>query len=110
MKTFIHQLTTVFLLLALFSTSGFAQDDVYYNPNGYDKTNSSDYSTSETDEEGNTTINNYYYDDEDDDWEYSRRIRRFYNHCGTWDYYNPYYTSSYYYDPFDWCWGRPTIV
>lgn len=89
-------------------SDGVNNDKSYEGNNNIDNYTSQDpnSSTSETyyDEQGNTYVtNNYYYDDYYD-YEYSSRIRRFYDYNPGWGYYDNYYTNSYWYnyDPFFW--------
>lgn len=62
------------------------------------------YSNSETytDENGNAYVTNNYYNDDYYDYEYSSRLRRFHQPNLRYNYYDDYYTNSYWYsyDPY----------
>jgi hypothetical protein len=64
------------------------------------------YSTTEqhSDENGNTYVTNNYNGDYYD-YEYSSKIRRFYEPAYGYNYYDPYYTNSYWYDYNPYSWG-----
>ena len=68
-------------------------EDEYYDPK---------YSEIESDDAGNTYVTNNYYNT-NYDYQYSSRIRRF-NYCNSgYNYYNPWFTNSYYYgSPYGW--------
>jgi hypothetical protein len=111
-------------------------DDVYYdssqdnwNSNSsysdYDSPNEeSSYSESYYDEDGDTYVtNNYYNDNYDEDYEYSKKLRRYYQPSVGLSYYNYYYTDYYtynnFYNPYlmygnnwgwnNWGWNRPVV-
>ncbi len=73
------------------------QDD--YAPSGENSV-----SSRSSDDNGNTYVTNNYNGDYYD-YEYSSRIRRFYNPVYGYNYYDPYYTNSYLYDYNPSSWG-----
>jgi uncharacterized membrane protein YgcG len=108
----IHSFFAWFLtavLMASFAPSTSAQDDLYYDPST-DRPVLIETTTTTT-----TTTNAYEvptesnpvaYDDESYDYEdeydyqYSSRIRRFHRNVNVVEYYDPFYTDIYFYDPF----------
>jgi hypothetical protein len=78
------------------------------NNNHQNQTEDQQYSR---DSDGNLIIRNNYYEDSefnfDDyyDYAYSARIRRFGNSWNTWNYYDPFYTNYYWYNPMPMNWG-----
>ena len=75
-------------------------------PQQSDNSQNQNYSTSEqhSDEKGNTYVTNNYNGDYYD-YEYSSKIRRFYQPAYGYNYYDPYYTNSYWYDYNPYSWG-----
>jgi hypothetical protein len=73
------------------------QQDDYTQP---ESSSSSSYS----DGQGNTYVTNNYYDDYYS-YEYSSRMRRFYNPVYGVNYYDPFYTNQYWYDYSPASWG-----
>ena len=96
---------SVAFFVALFTPAANAQDDLYYDP----QTDRPASSTTVYDAPSNVTRpyngddydDEYHYEDEDDyAYEYSSRIRRFHRRADVFDYYDPFYTDLYFYDPF----------
>lgn len=95
-------LTAVGLIFSIAANAQF--DDLYYNPDKDQPYHETEYNSSNP--------NNYEYEDEYDyddeefgyyddyDYYYASRIRRFHNPGYMFDFYDPYYTEMYYYDPF----------
>ena len=75
------------------------QNQAYTDPNNNGNGSTNDYNNSSqsTDSKGNTYVTNNYYDDYYD-YQYSSRIRRFYTPAIGYNYYDPFYTNSYWYD------------
>lgn len=117
MKSIIQVPSSIWLSVSflLGATSLFAQDDLYYNPATAPviistTTTTTTTTTTETttysdpySENGVTSVydESGYYDEEDDyAYEYSSRIRRFHNRSMVSDYYDPFYSDLYFYDPY----------
>ena len=82
-------------------------DDVYYDPST-DARPPADYRTTDQPadanrnyDDGDDQYDGESYDYEDDyAYEYSSRIRRFHRPVVVYDYYDPFYTDLYFYDPY----------
>ncbi len=96
------------MLSFAFAPSAEAQDDLYYNPSTDASTAPAANRTSndQYDEDNNVTRrynddDDAYYDEDDDyAYQYSSRIRRFHRPVQVVDYYDPFFSDLYFYDPF----------
>ncbi len=92
---------TACLAVLLATAPAVAQDDLYY------ETPSDNNTVADSEYEGSSVTkvfddgDDYYDEDDDYAYEYSSRIRRFHNrNVVVYDYYDPFYTDMYFYDPF----------
>src|SRR5688572_18896228 len=101
--TLISYLSSI-VLACLTLTVNAQFDDVYYDP---DNVVITDHEYDDNSYDGEYTEEVTYYDDEeyayydDYDYYYTSRIRRFQHHHSGFDFYDPWYTSYSYYDPYD---------
>lgn len=83
-----------------------AQDDLYYDPATDAPAPTASSNSDDSDYREPSNITRRYdedgYSDEDDDYayEYSSRIRRFHRPAPAVDYYDPFFSDLYYYDPY----------
>lgn len=84
-----------------FASPAFSQDDLNYDPDANSSVSDDDGGTTKTySSTDNYDDENYEYDEEDYDYEYSSRIKRFHRRTVVYDYYDPFFTDLYFYDPF----------
>ena len=93
MRKFIYLMFLILLITSCKSLNYAQNDDVYYSP----KKVSATEQTTDTIKNNNYVTNEQFNYDNYYDYEYSTRIKRFHNSYLGYDYYNSYYTNSYWY-------------
>src|SRR4030095_12702511 len=93
-------------LINIISKANAQFDDVYYDPDQVILSNHYNFNDNTLQDLSNEDVTYYdndeyqYYDD--DDYSYSSRIRRFHGPSLSFGFFAPFFTASYYYDPYCW--------